>query len=175
MIPRLFWLGVIETRRPELSPRFFQVDWAPPILRFLCRPESACCVSWMKGADIIVRTVCPWLLSALLLLTNAKHLLAMLDAKQNHEHSSDIPAYIIKDRLTASALAFSTSICIFCVQCVWVIWPRLFRGERHSSISKIVANEGRMLVDPRHPRLGLPFINIVFWLPYYLYVVRITV
>ncbi|KAI0273969.1 hypothetical protein BGY98DRAFT_921265 [Russula aff. rugulosa BPL654] len=50
----LFWLGVIETRRPELSPRFFQVDWAPPILRFLCRPESACCVSWMKGADIIV-------------------------------------------------------------------------------------------------------------------------
>jgi hypothetical protein len=119
--------------------------------------------------------VCPWFLSALLLLTNTKHLLAMLDAKRNHEHSSDIPAYIIKDRLTASALAFSTSICIFCVQCVWVIWPRLFRGERHSSISKIVANEGRMLVDPRHPRLGLPFINIVFWLPYYLYVVRITV
>jgi len=40
---RLFWLGVIEAKRPELSPRFFQVDLAPPILRFLCRPEGACC------------------------------------------------------------------------------------------------------------------------------------
>ena len=39
-MPRLFWLGVIETKRPELSPRFFQVDFAPFILRFLCRPEG---------------------------------------------------------------------------------------------------------------------------------------
>ena len=43
MVLRLFWLGVIEAKRPELSPRFFQVDLAPPILRFLCRPEGACC------------------------------------------------------------------------------------------------------------------------------------
>ena len=39
---RLFWLGVIEAKRPELSPRFFQVDLAPPILRFLCHPGGAC-------------------------------------------------------------------------------------------------------------------------------------
>ena len=43
MVLRLFWLGVIEAKRPELSPRFFQVDLAPPILRFLRRPEGACC------------------------------------------------------------------------------------------------------------------------------------
>ena len=43
MMPRLFWLGVIEAKRPEISPRFFQVDLAPPILSSLCRPEGACC------------------------------------------------------------------------------------------------------------------------------------
>jgi hypothetical protein len=43
MMLRLFWLGVIEAKRPELSPRFFQVDLAPSILRFLRHPEGACC------------------------------------------------------------------------------------------------------------------------------------
>ena len=43
MMLRLFWLGVIEAKRPELSPGFFEVDLAPPILRFLCRGEGACC------------------------------------------------------------------------------------------------------------------------------------
>jgi hypothetical protein len=41
MMLRLFWLGVIEAKRPELSPRFFQVDLAPSILRFLRRAEGA--------------------------------------------------------------------------------------------------------------------------------------
>jgi hypothetical protein len=40
---RLFWLGVIEAKRPELCPLFFQVDLAPSILRFLRRPEGGCC------------------------------------------------------------------------------------------------------------------------------------
>ena len=43
IILRLFWLGVIEVERPELCPRFFQDDLAPPILRFLYRSEGACC------------------------------------------------------------------------------------------------------------------------------------
>ena len=43
MLLRLFWLGVIEAKRPEISPVFFEVDLAPPILRFLCRGEGACC------------------------------------------------------------------------------------------------------------------------------------
>ena len=42
---RLFWLGVIEAKHPELSPRFFQVDLAPFILKFLCRRDGACCVA----------------------------------------------------------------------------------------------------------------------------------
>ena len=43
MMLRLFWLGVIETKRPDLSPGFFEIDLAPSILGFLCRPEGACC------------------------------------------------------------------------------------------------------------------------------------
>ena len=39
---RLFWLSVIDARRPELSPLFFQADLAPPIIRFLSRPEGGC-------------------------------------------------------------------------------------------------------------------------------------
>ena len=139
MVLRLFWLGVIETRRPELSPRFFQVDLAPPILRFLCRLEGACCASeldeGMKGADIVVCTVLLWFLSVPPLLLNTMDLRTMLDARRNHERASNTPAYVIKDGLTISVLAFITAICIFCVQCVRVIWPRVFRGERHSAIS----------------------------------------
>jgi len=37
MILSLFWLGVIETTRPELCPIFFQVDLAPTILRSMYR------------------------------------------------------------------------------------------------------------------------------------------
>ncbi len=47
---RLFWLGVIEAKRPELSPLFFQEDLAPHILKFLCRPKGAFVVSeWNEG------------------------------------------------------------------------------------------------------------------------------
>ena len=119
-------------------------------------------------------TVHLWFLSASPLLLNAMDLRAMLDARRNHEHAGDIPAYVIKDGLAMSVLAFSTAICIFCVQCVRVIWPRVFRGEGHSAISKTVANEWRMLIGPR--RRALPFIiNTVMWLAYSLYLVRITV
>ena len=38
---RLFWLG--EAKRPGLSPRFYEKDYAPDILGFLRRPEGACC------------------------------------------------------------------------------------------------------------------------------------
>ena len=46
MVLRLFWLGVIETKRPELFPRFLQVDLAPSILIFLRRPGR--CVLWCQ-------------------------------------------------------------------------------------------------------------------------------
>ncbi len=34
---------MINDNRPELSPRFFQVDLAPPIGKFLYRSEGECC------------------------------------------------------------------------------------------------------------------------------------
>src|SRR6266566_6920002 len=114
----------------------------------------------MEGTDIIVCTVDLWFLSALPLLSSSKHLWAMLDAWRNHEHASNIPAYFIKDRLFVSALAFSTAVCISCLQCVRVIWPR---GEHHSVISKIVANEWMMLVGTRRHPFPL-IINSVMWL-----------
>jgi hypothetical protein len=99
------------------------------------------------------------------------HMRAMLDARRNHEHVSNIPTYVIKDGLAVSVLAFSTAICIFCLQCVRVIWPG---GERPSAISKIVENEWSMLVGTMHRPLPF-FINLVMWLVYCLYLVRIAV
>jgi hypothetical protein len=43
MVVRSLWLGVIENKRPDLCPWFFEVDLAPPILRFLGR------YSYMRG------------------------------------------------------------------------------------------------------------------------------
>jgi hypothetical protein len=134
-------------------------------------------VSWMKGADIIVCTVYLWFLSVLPLLPNTMDLRAMLDARRNHEHhpyNTHFLAYVKEDGLTLSVLAFSTSMCMFCLQCVRVIWPRAFRGECHSAISKIVANEWRMLVDSRRQGL-LYYINATMYLAYSYYAVRITV
>ena len=51
-----------------------------------------------------------WFLSALPLLLSTTHLRAMLDVRRNHEHTSDIPAYVVKDGLALSVLAFSTAI-----------------------------------------------------------------
>ena len=135
MMLRLFWLG--EAKRPGLFPLFFHVDYAPSILRFLRRPEGACggAVSWMEMADIIVCTVYICFLSTFPLLINAMHLRAVLDARRNHEYGSDIPAYAIKNSIAVSVEVLTTAICICCLQLAGVIWPRVFRGERHSAIS----------------------------------------
>jgi hypothetical protein len=98
----------------------------------------------------------------------------MLDARRNHEHGGDIPAYVIKDGLALSVLAFSTAICMFYLQCVRVIWPGYFRGEPHSAIPKMVANERRTLIGTRRHAL-LFIINSVMWLAYDVYAVRINV
>ena len=105
-------------------------------------------VSWMKGADIIVCTVYLWFLSAYPLSRNMRQLRAVLDRRLT-VHACDCcydvddsPAFVIEDALALSVLAFSAAICVFCMQCVRIIWPRAFRGERHSAISKIVAMNG---------------------------------
>jgi len=35
----LYYLGLLQDKRPEIFPSFFQVDLAPPILKFICRSE----------------------------------------------------------------------------------------------------------------------------------------
>ena len=40
MSVRSLWLAVVETKRPELCPAFFEADLAPCILTFLCRGDG---------------------------------------------------------------------------------------------------------------------------------------
>ncbi|KAI0273971.1 hypothetical protein BGY98DRAFT_997356 [Russula aff. rugulosa BPL654] len=96
----LFWLGVIETKRPELFPRFLQVDLAPSILIFLRRPGSVSLVS------ISFTTISKY--------------------------------FFFNDGLAAPVLAFSTSICMFCVQCMRVIWPRVFTDPMRHNLMSII-------------------------------------
>lgn len=123
-------------------------------------------VSWMKGADILVRTVYFRFLTVLSLLTSTRNLRVMLDARRNYEHVS-------KDELVLIVLTFSTALLALCLQCLKVIWPTVLMGECHNAISKIVANERRMLVGIR--RLALLFIVNLVWTAYNVYLVRITV
>jgi hypothetical protein len=40
MVLRLYYVGLLQDKRPEICPLFFQVDWAPSILRFIRRSEG---------------------------------------------------------------------------------------------------------------------------------------
>ena len=42
MLVRSHWLGLIEAKRPEVCPGFFEVDLAPCILTFLWRDDGGC-------------------------------------------------------------------------------------------------------------------------------------
>ena len=68
MLVRSFWLGVIEARRPELCPQFFEVDLAPQILKFLRRDDGGCCSELMKCTECVPCTVLVWFTSVLPLL-----------------------------------------------------------------------------------------------------------
>ena len=71
MLVRSVLLGVLEAKRPELCPGFFEVDLAPFILRFIkylfCN-GSECCGELTKGSDYILCAVFLWLTSVLPLL-----------------------------------------------------------------------------------------------------------
>jgi hypothetical protein len=131
-------------------------------------------LSWIKGADIIVCTVYHCFLPALLPLSLGAMLLQAILDPYGLEHASNIPTRAIEGGLALSVLAFSTAICVFCLQCMRAIWPRVFRGECHSAISKTVANEWIMLVGPRRDAL-LFIISSVIFIAYSIYLVRITV
>jgi len=121
---------VIDAKRPELSPLFFQVDLAPPVLKFLCGPEGGCSSSErMKGFSPQSLTVQLWFLSILPLSLTVTQLRAMLHARKDDENPYRIPAHLVKDGLTLAVLAFCIAILVFCLQCLRVVWPRGFRGE----------------------------------------------
>ena len=73
---RSLCLGQIESKRPELCPRFFEVDLAPCILKFLRRDGGECCGELAKGTDCISRTVLVWFTSALPLLLVVESILS---------------------------------------------------------------------------------------------------
>lgn len=72
MLDRSVWLTAIEAKRPELYPRFFQIDLAPCILKFLRRHDGGCCGELMKGVDYLLCTVHLWFASVLPLLLAAE-------------------------------------------------------------------------------------------------------
>jgi hypothetical protein len=39
---RLYYLGLFQDSRPDICPNFFQLDLAPPILKFVCLSEGEC-------------------------------------------------------------------------------------------------------------------------------------
>lgn len=84
MFIRSVWLAVIEAKRPELCPGFFEVDLAPFILKFVCRHDGGCrCGELMKSADCILYTVHLWFASFLPLLLAVKTVLFMEPIKRN--------------------------------------------------------------------------------------------
>ena len=76
MLVRSVWLGVLEAKRPELCPVFFEVDLAPFILNFMSRHDGGCRYGeWMKISDCILYTVHLWFAPFLPLLLAVKALL----------------------------------------------------------------------------------------------------
>jgi len=93
----------------------------------------------MKEIYRIIFTVQLWFLSVLPLLSTLTQLRDMLGASRDNktENTYGIPAHLVKDGLTLAVLAFSIAMCIFCLQCLRVVWPRGFRGKRR--IVKLIA------------------------------------
>jgi hypothetical protein len=81
------------------------------------------------------RAVHLWFFSVLPLLQNTQQLWAILDARMD-ELASEISADQAKDGLTLAVLALSVAICIFCLQCLRVVWPRGFQGEPNNDIRR---------------------------------------
>ena len=171
MMLRLFWLSVIEVRRPELCPPFFETDLALPIIRFTSRPEGGCYREWIKGPNCIVHPVQLWFLSVLPVLLSTTQLWDVLYVRGNDEYSA-IPEYVVKDGLVPAILALNSALSVFCLQCVRVALPGGFQGERDNVMSITVANAWRIL-----GRSGcLPVtIAAVMWLAYAIYLVRMAV
>jgi hypothetical protein len=124
--------------------------------------------------DYIVCTVHLWHFSVLPLLTSTTQLWAMLDGRLGDELVGGISAHQTKTGLIRAALAFSTVIFIFCLQCLWVSRPERFEGEPKHDIRRYTnwAEDIDRTVDTAHHSLVF-FICSAMWLAYYGYFVRI--
>jgi hypothetical protein len=61
MVLRLYYLGMFKDKRPEIFPLFFQVDWAPLILKFLLNSEGKhydCRGTLVKCTNHVAHIVC---------------------------------------------------------------------------------------------------------------------
>jgi hypothetical protein len=127
MLFRSFWLGVIETSRPELCPRFFEVDLAPCILKFLRRDDGGCCAELMTGADGMLCTVHLWFTSVPPLLL-AVNVMSFVRQVSKPSTSGDV-AHFSKDGLTQIVLGSSMAVFLFCLRGLRVLRPKGFGGE----------------------------------------------
>lgn len=126
-----------------------------------------------RVVDCIVRIVHLWHFSVLPLLTSTTQLWAMLDGRLGDELAGGISAHQTKTGLIRAALAFSTALFIFCLQCLWVSRPERFEGETKHDIHRCTnwAEDIDRTVDTAHHYLVF-CIGSAMWLVYYGYFVR---
>jgi hypothetical protein len=131
MLVRSVWLGVIETKRPELCPRFFETDLAPCILKFLYRVDGECyCGELMKSADWILHTVHLWFASALPLLLALKTISFVARTKDN--------AKIYTKFKYSNHFSSAFSLATYYYDDTSTLVTELVRYYRHSSIQLVL-------------------------------------
>ena len=119
---RLFWLGEIKEKRPDLCPCFFEVDLAPFLLKFLRRDNGGCCGELMNGPDCILCTVL-WLTSTLPLLLAVEGISFVVHSKRqvaNHANTSKVVAQFM--------FGVAMAVFLFCLHGLRVSWPKHFQG-----------------------------------------------
>jgi hypothetical protein len=136
MLVRTVVLAVIDTKRPELCPRFFEDDLAPCILEFLRRDDGGCCSELMKGADCTLYTVHLWFTSVLPLLLAVE----CIPVARSSNRPFDVPGGIFDQPLLVVPkpnndgpaqlmLGISMAVFLFCLHGLRVLWPKSFQGE----------------------------------------------
>jgi len=106
-------LGEIKDKRPELFPRFFEVDLAPCILEFLCRNDV---LVWFSF-------VLPFLLAmeGMSFMEHSKRQVAKYATTSEVAQFSKGPTQFV--------FGVSVVVFLFCLQGLRALWPKGFEGE----------------------------------------------
>jgi hypothetical protein len=147
MLVRSLGLGEIKDKRPELFPRFFEVDLAPCILKFLRRSEGGYCNELMKAADCIPCTVMVWFSSILPLLL-ALEGMSFVEHTKRHTTSevAGFAAQFSKEGFTLFVSGVSMVVFEFCMRGLRVLWPKHFEGELPLHDVDYHSGGGRILI-----------------------------